>query len=183
VKPKSTSLASRSPSAALFLALAILIAVGLLVLGRLVLATPAPAQAPVPGGTVPSTLALSLSEPSPFRRIGRSDFFAATIRARVTATDVPTKLSVVDGEVRAGRRLGHMASRNSILSPALEARAGAGLGPFYSLDAILPTPLRAWRQPLGGETAKIRLRQKALNARALRNHGKLLLVTLTAGGP
>ena len=178
MKPKSTSLASRSPSAALVLAAAVLAA-------SLALASLAARGQgfPTPGGTVPSTIALSLSEPSPFRRIGRSDFFAAAIRARVTATDVPTKLSVVDGEATAGRRLGHMASRHSILSPALEATAGAGFGPFHSLDAILPAPLRTWRRPLSGETAKIRLRQNAPNARALRNHGKLLLVTLTVGGP
>jgi hypothetical protein len=181
VKPKSTFFASRRPPPALVLAVAVLI--GVVVLARLVLAAPAPAQSPVAGGTVPSTVALSLSEPSHFRRIGRSDFFGATIRARATATDVPTKLSVVDGEVSGGRRLGHMASRNSILSPALEVTAGRGLSPFHSLDATLPTPLRIWRQPLSSESARIRLRQKAPSARALRNHGKLLLVTLTVGGP
>jgi hypothetical protein len=181
VKPKTTSFASRSPSAALLLALAVLVAA--LVLARLVLVTPAPAQSPVAGGTVPSTFALSLSEPSHFRRIGRSDFFGTTIRARITATDVPVKLSVVDGEVSGGRRLGHMASRNSILSQPLEVTVGPGLGPFHSLDDVLPRPLRTWRRPLSSENAKIRLRQKAPNGRAVRNHGKLLLVTLTVGGP
>lgn len=183
MKPKSTSFASQSQSAVPVLAVAVLVAVLALVLARLFLATPAPAQAPVAGGTVPSTVALSLSEPSHFRRIGRSDFFASTIRASVTSTDVPTKLSVLDGEVSGGRRLGHMASRNSILSPALEVTAGQGLTPFHSLDAIVPAPLRTWRRPLASEIVRIRLRQKAANARALRNHGKLLLVTFTVGGP
>jgi hypothetical protein len=53
---------------------------------------------PVAGGAVPSTLALSLSEPSPFRRVGRTadgeDVYVSTIRAEVTATDAPTRLSL-----------------------------------------------------------------------------------------
>lgn len=177
MKRKSATFAIRSRSAAPMLAAAVLIA-------SLALPTMASSEgSPTPGGTVPSTLALSLSEPSPFRRIGRSDFFTTTIRARVTATDLPTRLSIVDGEVTAGRRLGHMASRHSILSPPLEATAGPGPGPFRLLDTVIPPPLRIWRRPLSGENVKIRLRQKAPDARALRNHHKLLLVTLTAGGP
>jgi len=53
---------------------------------------------PTPGGTVPSTLALSLSEPSPFRRVGRTaageNVYVSTIGAEVTATDTPTRLSL-----------------------------------------------------------------------------------------
>jgi hypothetical protein len=160
----------------------LILAVGILAT-CLALAAIAHAQFPTPGGTVPSTLAVSLDEPTPFRRIGRSDFFTATIRARVTATDVPTRLSLIDGAVTAGRRLGHMAGGNSILSPALEVTVGPGPGAFRSLDTAPPRPLKTWNRPLSGEEAKIRLRQKAPHARALRNHGKLLLVTLTAGGP
>jgi len=62
------------------------------------LATLARAQSPTPGGTVPSTLELSLGEPGPFRRVattrGGLKIFAATLRAEVTATDVPTRLSL-----------------------------------------------------------------------------------------
>jgi len=53
---------------------------------------------PTPGGTVPSTLSLSLGEPSPFRRVGRTrsgqNVYAATIRAEVNATDAPTRLGL-----------------------------------------------------------------------------------------
>jgi len=62
------------------------------------LAALARAQSPTPGGTVPSTLELSLGEPGPFRRVattrGGLKVFAATLRAEVTATDVPTRLSL-----------------------------------------------------------------------------------------
>ena len=54
-------------------------------------------QPPVPGGTVPSVLSLSLGEPSPFTRQGET-LFTATIRAEVTATVSPTKLSLDDEE-------------------------------------------------------------------------------------
>ena len=66
----------------------------------LCLATLARAQSPTPGGTVPSTLALSLSEPGPFKRVGGTadgqGVYEATLRAAVTATDAPTRLALDD---------------------------------------------------------------------------------------
>jgi hypothetical protein len=161
-------------------------ALAVAVLGAsLVLAALARAQdSPVPGGTVPSTLSLSLSEPSPFRRAGpagRGSAYTSVIRAEVTATDTPVRLSLADGEVTRGPRLGHLASGSSVLSPALQAQAGGGA--YRSLDAALPPQLKRWGRPLSGTTTKIRLRQEAPNAHVLRNHRKLLLVTLTVGGP
>jgi hypothetical protein len=151
----------------------------------LLLAALARAQSsPVPGGTVPSTLSLALSKPSPFRRAGaagRGNFYISVIRVEATATDSPVGLSLADGEVARGPRLGHLAGGSSVLSPALQAQVGGGA--YRSLDAV-PTPqLKRWGRPLAGFTTKIRLRQEAPGARALRTHHKLLLVTLTAGGP
>jgi hypothetical protein len=142
------------------------------------------AAAPVPGGEVPSTLALSLSEPGPFKRVGaarRGGLFATTIRAEVTATDVPARLSVADGDSGSGRRRGHLGRGASILPSPLEASADGG--PLRSLAARVPAPLRIWRAPVSGAMARIRLRQRAPSARAVRGRHKLLLVTLTAGGP
>jgi hypothetical protein len=56
---------------------------------------PAKGSPPV-GGAVPSTLALSLDEPSGFKRtrsLERENVYAATVRAEVTATDTPVSLS------------------------------------------------------------------------------------------
>ena len=64
------------------------------------LCTLARAQSPVTGGDVPSTLTLSLGEPSGFRRVGSTrgeNVYTATLRAEVTATDAPTGLSVEGG--------------------------------------------------------------------------------------
>ena len=86
---------ARARQGALALALAALAA-------ALTLATLARAEGPpVPGGQVPSTLALSLGEPSPFTRTGTAHgqpLFTATIRAEVTATDTPTALSLDEEE-------------------------------------------------------------------------------------
>lgn len=163
---------------ALILAVAILTA-------SLVLAALARAQAsPVPGGTVPSTLSLSLGEPSPFQRAGtagRGNVYVSVIEAEVTATDTPVRLSLVDGEATHGPRVGHLAAGSSVLSPALRAQAGGGA--YRSLDASIPPELKRWGRPVTATATKIRLRQEAPNVRVLRNHHKLLLVTLTAGGP
>jgi len=120
------------------------IPVAALLAACLALALPARGQSPTPGGTVPSTLELSLGEPSPLKRVGGTadgqGVYEATLRAAVTATDAPTRLAL-DEE----------------------------------------PPLRLWREPLAGATAKLRLREIAPNRAALRN--RTVLVTLTAGGP
>ncbi len=148
----------------------------------LALAALARAQgSPTPGGTVPSLLGLSLSEPSAFRRAGHRDLYRSAIRAEVTATDTPTELSLADGEATQGRRLGHLVGGSSILPSPLQAAADGGA--YRSLDAAVPPQLQRWGRPLARATTKIRLRQSAPDARALRSHHKLLLVTLTAAGP
>lgn len=135
---------------------------------------------PSPGGTVPSVLALSVREPSALRSVG-DGVFVSTIRVEVTATETPTRLSLADGEVTAGARLGHLVRGSSILSPAL--RAAADGGSYRSLDASVPPPLRTWGQPLSRAVSRIRVRQSAPHAGTLRGYEKLLLVTLTAAGP
>jgi len=144
----------------------------------------ASAQSPTPGGEVPSMLALSLSEPGPLKRVGNArggGAFATTIRVEATATDVPSRLSLADGDSGPGVRRGYLGRSRSILSTPLEASADGG--PLRSLADPVPAPLRTWRVPTAGAPARIRVVQKASSARAVRNRNKLLLVTLTAGGP
>lgn len=144
----------------------------------------ASARSPVPGGEVPSTLALSLSGAGPFKhaRATRGGaVFATTIRAEATATVIPVRLSIADGDTGPGRRRGHMGRGAAILPAPLEASADGG--PPRSLADVAPAPLRAWRTPIAGAPVRIRLTQVAADGRALRNRSKLLLVTLTAGGP
>lgn len=136
------------------------------------------------GGAVPSTLSLSLSEPSPFVRSGAGggSVYTATIQAQATATDAPTRLTITDGEAVAGRRHGHMVKGASILSSPLLAAAGGGS--FRSLDAGIDPLLERWEEPVSAAVTTIRVRQRTHgSASAFHKYHKLLLVTIAAAGP
>jgi hypothetical protein len=149
------------------------------------------AEAPIVGGSVPSVLSLSLSRPSGFSRVAGTRarrhakrgerLYIATIELAVTATDMPTRLSVADGEASGGRRRGRLVRGRAALSPL---QAAAGRGAYKSLDRKVDPQLAQWSQPLAEQTATVRLRQSYRgSARELRRYQKLLLVTVTAGGP
>jgi hypothetical protein len=139
------------------------------------------------GGAVSSTLALSLGEPSQFVRVhagGGQRVYDATIVAEVTATDAPTRLSLADGEVTAGKRRGRLV-RGTGEALAIPLRAAAGHGSYRSLDARVDPVLEEWRESVSLESAVIRLRQvvRARHPRSLAGYEKLLLVTVTGAGP
>lgn len=142
-------------------------------------------EGPSVGGSVPSVLGLSLSEPSGFSRsaAGHAEsVYTSIVRVEVTATDAPTRLSIADGEVAAGARHGRLVRGRSILSPPL--RAAANHGAYNSLDATVDPVLEQWNEPVAHATATIRLRQAVRGAPpTLRDYHKLLLVTITAAGP
>jgi hypothetical protein len=138
------------------------------------------------GGTVESTLGLSVGEPSAFTHFAaarRGRVFTAFIPIEVTATEGPTWLSVADGEAFAGRRRGRLVKGTSTL--AIPLRAAAGNGPYRSLDATVDPVLEEWGEPVSLEAATIRLRQtvRGRAPRTLHGFHKLLLVTITAAGP
>jgi len=171
------------------IAAARLVALALLVTALAMLggAPAAPAEGGTPvGGTVESTLALSLGEPRPFTRVssghGRS-VYDATVSVQVTATDAPVRLSLADGEAISDPRRGHLARGRSSLAIALQAAAGRG--GFHSLDASVDSVLEQWGEPLSLEEATIRLRQTVHGTHqpAIGSYHKLLLVTVTAAGP
>jgi hypothetical protein len=156
------------------------------VMATLAGANVARAEGPTVGGTVESTLALSLGEPSPFTRVRAGhglSVYDATIAVEVTATDEPTRLSVADGEAIAGRRRGRLVRGTSVLAVAL--RAAAGHGSYRSLDASVDPVLEEWGEPVSLEAATIRLRQTVRGAHQspIGGYHKLLLVTVTAAGP
>jgi hypothetical protein len=138
------------------------------------------------GGTVESTLALSLGEPSPFARVSaghRRSVYDATIPVEVTATDAPVRLSLADGETISGARRARLVRGHSSLAIALQAAAGRGR--FRSLDANVDSVLEQWGEPVSLEGATIRLRQTVRGAHqpSIGGYHKLLLVTVTAAGP
>jgi hypothetical protein len=150
-------------------------------------AVAAHAEGPEVGGSVPSVLSLSLSQPSGFTAAGggrkgpRGRLYVATIGLSVTSTEMPTQLSITDGEALRGGR-GRLLKGNRSLSPPLEAAAGHG--PYHSLDSGVDLQLRQWSEPIANQTASIHLRQAYRgSADSLSRFHKLLLVTVTAGGP
>jgi hypothetical protein len=138
------------------------------------------------GGTVESTVALSLGEPSPLARASAGDrqgVYDATIPVEVTATDAPVRLSLADGEAISGAHRGHLVRGRRSLPIALQAAAGRGS--FRSLDASVDRVLEQWGEPVSLEGATIRLRQAVRGAHhtPIGDYHKLLLVTVTAAGP
>jgi hypothetical protein len=147
----------------------------------LLAAAPAAAQTEV-GGTVPSMLSLELEDASGFASFpagpGEHDL---VVRARVTSTANRTRVSVADGDVASGRRLGRMASSASLLDEPLEARVGSD--PFQPLTAEID-PILAEFGPVSNERVTIRLRQRIdAGERPRGTYEKTLLVTLSSTAP
>ena len=144
-------------------------------------AAPAAAQTDV-GGTVPSTIDLAIDDPSGF------DSFPAgpgehelVISTRITSTTSRALLSVVDGDVVTGRRIGHLASNASVLDEPLEARVGSEA--FQPLDVSLD-PVLAEFGPVARERVRIRLRQRIdAGERPRGTYTKTLFITLSSTAP
>jgi hypothetical protein len=154
----------------------LVLAAGLLLLA----AAPAAAQTEV-GGTVPSMLSLELDDPSGFASFpagpGEHEL---TVRARITSTANRAFVSVADGDVASGRRLGRMASGASVLDEPLEARVSDAFQPLnVAIDPIL-----AELGPVSNERVTIRLRQRiGAGERPRGTYSKTLLITLSSNAP
>jgi hypothetical protein len=148
----------------------------------LVAAAPASAQTDV-GGAVPSVLELWIDEPDGFASFpaGPGEHELA-IRTRVTSTTNRALLSVVDGDLTSGRRLGHLASSASVLDQPLEARVGSD--PFQPLDATIDPLLAEFASPVANERTTVRLRQRIdAGERPRGTYTKTLLITLSSSAP
>jgi hypothetical protein len=146
------------------------------------LAPAAHAQGTDVGGTVPSYMALSLDEPDGFATFpaGPADH-ELRVRARVTSSDGGVRLSIADGDVTSGSRLGRMAGGAALDAP-LEARVGAAA--FQPLDASIDPILAVFREPVANEPATILLRQRiGAGERPRGTYDKTLLITLSSKAP
>ena len=149
-----------------------MVAVGALLLA----AAPASAQTEV-GGTVPSMLSLELDDPSGFSSFpagpGEHDLI---VRAHITSTSNRTRVSVADGDVASGRRLGRMASSASLLDEPLEARVDDAFQPLN----LAVDPILAEFGPVSNKRVTIRLRQRIdAGERPRGTYSKTLLITLS----
>jgi hypothetical protein len=133
------------------------------------------------GGTAPSFLELIISQPSKsFSSFRRARTYEMTFNAQVTATDAPTLLTLADGEVTRGSKLGHLTSGRKRLPLPLEARVGRSA--FQPLDQSVDPLLTRWTDAMARQTTAVNLRQK-VRARASGSYRKVLLVTLSTDTP
>jgi len=110
-----------------------------------------------------------------------SSAFARAQQPPVAGGQVPSILALALGEPGPFERIGGT-SQSARFATTIRVEATATDSPAKLSLADGPL-LRIWRAPISGAPARIRLTETVSSARALRARGKLLLVTLTAGGP
>lgn len=133
------------------------------------------------GGSVPSFLELILSQPAAgFTTFPKVKTYEMAFDAQVTATDSPTLLTLADGDVAAGSRLGHLSSGSKRLPLALEARVGTAA--FQPLDQAVDPLLTKWTEAATRAKATVMLRQQ-VKRKAAGSYRKVLLVTLSTETP
>lgn len=159
-----------------------LAAVAAAVLLPLVAAPSALAQDTDIGGSVDSLLRLGLDDDvSGFETFDGPGEYDLLIRASVTSTANHATLSIADGDIASGNRLGRMAGGGSLLDEPLEARVGSAA--FEPLDAAVD-PILAAFGPVSNERVNIRLLQRIRGGeRARGTYEKTLLITLSANAP
>ena len=143
--------------------------------------TPPIEDGTVVGGSVPSFLELILMQPTTaFASFSKAKTYQLSFDAQVTATDAPTLLTLADGEVTSGSKLGRLASGSKLLPLPLEASVGSAT--FQSLQQPVDPLLKRWTQAGTRQPAKVKLRQK-VKKKASGNYRKVILVTLSTETP
>ena len=161
---------------------------GILTLGVLAaVAVPAQAQvAPVDGsagvgGFVDSYMELSFTQPSGLSKFKKAGTYSTSFTASATATLEGTQLTLADGEVASGSKVGFMAAGSKRLKDPLQARVGRSA--FQPLHASVDPLLMHWNRVLAHENAKVTLRQKVSGKPSKSAYRKVLWVTLSSEMP
>src|SRR3954452_1339334 len=133
------------------------------------------------GGSVPSFLELIIGQPSAtLASFKKAKTYSSSFDVQITATDEGTVLSLADGDVATGKKMGHLASGKKSLPLPLEARAGKGA--FQPLNQTVDPLLARWSDAATRSKATINLRQK-VKGKASGSYRKVLLVTLSPDTP
>jgi hypothetical protein len=133
------------------------------------------------GGSVPSFLELIISQPSAtLSSFKKAKTYSSSFDVQITATDEGTVLSLADGDVATGKKMGHLASGKKSLPLPLEARAGKGA--FQSLNQTVDPLLTRWSDAATRSKATVNLRQK-VKGKASGSYRKVLLVTAMPDTP
>jgi len=135
----------------------------------------------VVGGTVNSFLELSLTQPAKqFAAFSKTKSYDMTFDAFATTTDGTALLSLADGDVTSGSKLGRIAVGKKVLPSPLEATVGNSA--FQPLNGTVDPLLKRFGDVGNRMKSTIKLRQK-VKGKATGSYRKLLLVTLSTETP
>jgi len=133
------------------------------------------------GGVTPSFMELILTQPATtFKTFSKVKTYSAKVDASVILTDDVANLSIADGEVARGSKLGHLTSGSKKLPLALEARVGRSA--FQPLDSSVDPFLAKVSGPANRTKSTINLRQR-VKSKASGSYRKIVLVTLSTETP
>jgi hypothetical protein len=134
------------------------------------------------GGITPSFMELILTQPATasFATFTKAKTYTAKFDASVILTDDSANLSIADGEVASGSKLGHLMSGSKKLPLALEARVGKSA--FQPLDSTVDPFLAKLSGPANRAKSTVSLRQQ-VKSKAAGSYRKIVLVTLSTETP
>lgn len=133
------------------------------------------------GGSVPSLLELIITQPkASFASFSSAKTYSTSFDVSVITTDDTSQLSLADGDVASGSKMGRLASGSKLLPLPLEARVGKSA--FAPLNTPADAQLTKWTEAVTRAKATVNLRQK-VKAKAKGSYRKVLLVTLSTDTP
>jgi hypothetical protein len=135
----------------------------------------------VVGGTVNSFLELALTQPGKqFASFSKSKSYAMSFDAFATTTDGTALLSLADGDVVSGSKLGRLSVGKKVLPSPLETTVGSAA--FQPLNGTVDPLLKKFSDVGNRMKTTIKLRQK-VKGKATGSYRKVLLVTLSTETP
>ena len=133
------------------------------------------------GGSVSSFLELIINQPKAnFATFSSAKTYSTSFDVAVTTTDDVAQLSLADGEVTSGSKIGRLAAGSKLLPLPLEARVGKSA--FAPLSTPVDPQLTKWSEAQARGKATVNLRQQ-VKAKAKGSYRKVLLVTLSTDTP
>ena len=155
---------------------------GSVVAAGLVAAPMASAQGVDVGGNVPPLAELVVSQPKSSLETFRSaKTYSTSFTVAVTTSEPKATLSLADGEVTKGSKIGRLSSGSKLLPVPLEARVGKSSA-FAPLTTAMDLPLTKFTSVQANGEVKVDLRQE-VEKKTSGSYGKLLLVTLSSDTP
>jgi len=141
---------------------------------------------PINGGTtigavVASSLELIIAQPkSSFTTFKKARTYSTSFDVQVVTTEPAAQLSLADGDVASGKKMGRLASGKKLLPLPLEARVGKSA--FAPLNTPVDAQLAKWSDAQARAKATVNLRQQ-VKSKVKGSYRKVLLVTLSTEAP